>query len=57
MIEVKPFVDSQIELRKLCSSLVQSRDVNKTNAGDMQASTRPMKKRIAKKPLKLKTAA
>jgi hypothetical protein len=56
-MEATPFTESQKELRKLCSSRVQSIDVRIMNAGEMTASSNPRKKRIAKKPAKLKTAA
>lgn len=57
MIFETPFVHSQTELRMVCSRRVHNIEVNITQAGEMQPSNMPRKKRMAKKPLKLKTVA
>lgn len=57
MIEETPLTDSQNDVRNGCSSLVHNMEVNKIQAGEMQDSKKPRKKRTAKKPEKLKTVA
>jgi hypothetical protein len=52
-----PFVANHSDARKDCSSLVHNMELKSTKAGDTTASSIPRKKRTAKNPAKLNTAA